>query len=177
MKNLLIISGTPGVGKSSVAKILKKKGWKILNLKKIARKYQILTGYDEKDETMIINEKKISAVIKKELGNEDYVIASHLSHFVSPTLVKLCVVLRCNPLKLEKRLKKRCYSKLKVAENVMCELLDVCLVEAIDIGHKINLHEIDTTKKKPASVAKEILNILNNKVKKSHGLISWIKND
>jgi broad-specificity NMP kinase len=75
---------------------------------------------------------------------------------------------------LEKRLEKRGYSKQKIAENIMCEFLDACLIEAIEMEHKKHLHEIDTSSKKPAAIALEIRNILNGE-KKSYGEIRWLE--
>ncbi len=174
---IIILTGTPGVGKSTISKILAEKlNAKIIDLKEVAGKHKIILEYDEKTMSMVIDESKISKAIKAEIEkNQDYIIPSHLSHFISPRIVDFCFVLRCDPIVLERRLEKRGYSKQKVAENVMCEFLDACLIESIEMGHKKHLHEIDTSNKKPKEVVDEILDIVSKKKKMSFGEIKWIK--
>ena len=72
------------------------------------------------------------------------VIDSHLSHYLDKKYVDLCVVVKCDIKVLKKRLEKKKYSKAKIRENLDSEILDVCLVEALENGHKIKV--IDTTK-------------------------------
>jgi adenylate kinase len=173
---LILITGVPGTGKTTVAaelcKILKAEE---IDIKELALKGKFLMGYDAERKSMIINERKISKAVKKHMkAKKNYVVASHMAHFVSPRLAKLCVVLRCNPDVLKKRMSHRGYSEDKISENIMCEYLDALLIEAIRTGHKKHLHEIDTTKSTPLSVAKEIVAVINGKKKKSFGKISWL---
>lgn len=173
---LVVITGTPGTGKTAVAEILAKRlGAKMLDLKEIALRNKLILGYDEKHKSMVINNTGISKAVKKELKKGNYVLDSHLGQFVSPKLVDLVVVLRCEPKVLEKRLQKRFYSPEKIAENAMAETIDVCLVEAIDLRHSKHLHEIDTTKRSAVSVAAEILEIVAGKKRKKFGDTHWLK--
>lgn len=75
---------------------------------------------------------------------KDVVIDSHLSHYLDKKYVDLCVVVKCNVMVLEKRLKKRGYSSLKIQENLDAEIFEVCLNEARENGHKVKI--IDTSK-------------------------------
>ncbi|MCD6547650.1 MAG: adenylate kinase family protein [Nanoarchaeota archaeon] len=171
---LLIISGTPGVGKSSVAKELSKKlNAKLVDLEKIAKENNIVVTYDKKAKSYVVDESKLTKVIKKQIKDGNYIIPSHLSHFISPKIVDLCVVLRCNPKELEKRLKKRKYSKEKIKENILAEILDVCLIEAVEIGHKV--HEINTTNKKISEIVDEIIKVLKKRKKRKIGVVKWLQ--
>ena len=153
---LIAITGTPGTGKSITAKQLSKAlKAEILDLEQIARKHKIIVEYDENTRSMVIDEFKISDAIDSEIEkSKNYVVPSHLSHFIMPKLVDLCIVLRCDPLVLEKRLGKRAYSQKKIGENVMCEFLDACLIESVELGHKKHLHEIDTSRKNVGAVCR-----------------------
>ena len=71
-------------------------------------------------------------------------IDSHLSHFLPSKYVDKCYVTKCNLKELEKRLKKRKYSKKKIRENLDAEIFDVCFEEAKENKHDIEI--IDTTK-------------------------------
>lgn len=165
----VVITGTPGTGKTSVAKALEKYKFKNYNLSKILKKCG--AGVDKKRKVKIIDEKKFGKEINKVLRkNENIVVESHLSHYSNPKYVDLCVVLRTNPKILEKRLEKRGYSKEKIKENVEAEQIDLILVEALN--KKFKVYEIDTTKRKAQSVAKEIVKALKEK-KQSYGKINW----
>jgi len=173
---LILITGVPGTGKTSVAHILcKHLDAEEIDLLELARQRKIITGYDPVAGSMVVDETKISNAVKKILKKEkNYVIGSHLAHFISPKISKICVVLRCNPDVLEKRLQKRGYLKGKIHDNMMCEYLDCCLIEALKVGHKRHLHEIDTTKLSPEKVAKEIIDVINRKKKHSFGNTRWL---
>ena len=172
---LIVISGVPGTGKSDVSKELSKLiDAKVIDLKAVAVKRELVEGLDEKRSTIVLNEKRITGAIKKEMKEKGkYVLDSHLGHFVDKKLVKLLIILRCDPKVLEKRLKKRGYHINKVSENVMAEYLDTVLIESLKNGFKNKIHEIDTSKRKAKNIALEIKRILDKKKEKSYGKTSW----
>ena len=90
---LIVITGTPGVGKSTVAKILAERiNTEILDLKKIACKHKIVIDYDEKTHSMVIDEFKISDAIESEIKEgKNYVVPSHLGHFILPYFILIFV--------------------------------------------------------------------------------------
>ncbi|HIP89806.1 MAG TPA: kinase, partial [Thermococcus paralvinellae] len=81
------------------------------------------------------------------------------------------IILRLHPKIIGERLRNRGYSREKVSENVEAELVDVCLIEAID-EHE-NIIEIDTTGKTPDQIVEEILELLNKGIKKRIGIVDW----
>ncbi len=67
---------------------------------------------------------------RKPLEARNIILESHLlSDLKLPA--DLAIVLRCNPKELAKRLKKRKYRKTKINENLLSEILDYCLINAI----------------------------------------------
>ena len=72
------------------------------------------------------------------------VIDSHLSHYLPKKYVNLCIITKCGLKELERRLKKKNYSKQKIRENLDAEIFDVCLNEAKENKHNVII--IDTTK-------------------------------
>ncbi len=173
---IICITGTPGVGKSTIAKRLSKRiGANVLDLEEIAKKEKIVKGYDRSARSYVIDETKITKAIKKYIEKgKDYIVPNHLSQFISPKIVDFCFVLRYNPKKLEHRLKRRKYPKRKVMENVETEILDSCLIESIQNKHR-KIHEINTSDRKIDDIVNEIIKIINGRKKPSYGKTSWMK--
>jgi adenylate kinase len=60
------------------------------------------------------------------------IVDSHVPGICPEKFTKQVFVLRCDPRILEKRLRYRGWSEKKIQENVLAEILDICLGEAID---------------------------------------------
>ncbi len=148
---VIIISGTPGTGKTTLAnRLAEKLKFKKLNLKSIINKLE--EGYDRKKQCYVVDVKKLNKEVigklkgEKKKGTRGIVISSHLIHNLPSQYVDLCIITKCSDLKkLKKRLVSRKYSKKKVEENLECEIFDVCLEQSKKKGHKILV--VDTSKK------------------------------
>lgn len=143
-KNKVIaITGTPGTGKTQLAKRLAKKlGFRHLELSHFIKQNKLYDSYDRRLKTYVVDTAKTAKLAKKvalfiKESESSLIIDSHLSHFLAVSLVDLCIVLKCNLKKLKKRLEKKRYSKAKVRENLDSEIFDVCLNEAKERKHKI----------------------------------------
>jgi adenylate kinase len=146
----IIVTGSVGTGKTTVAKVISRKlNYKYIDVNKTILDNDISEGYDKKRKTKIIDIKKLNTYlineIKKSKNNSGIIIDSHLSHYLPKKYVDLCIVTKCNLKILEKRLKKRRYSKDKIRENLDAEIFDICLEEAKQKKHKIKI--IDTSNK------------------------------
>ncbi len=141
MKKALIISGTPGTGKTTLAKQLAKElKAEVLDVNELINEKGISVGYDDKRKCLIVDEKLLVKEVKAAIGSSKkaMIIDSHLSHFLPRSDVKRCIITKCSDLKeLQKRLKKRGYSKDKIRENLDCEIFDICLSEAREAGHDV----------------------------------------
>ncbi|AIF69927.1 kinase [Palaeococcus pacificus DY20341] len=163
---IIAVSGTPGVGKTTVSKLLAEKlGYEYVNIKDFA----IARGMGEKvGEELELDIDELSRAVEEELKDRNVVLDSHLSHLLPADQV---IILRAHPKIVGERLSERGYSKQKLSENVEAELVDVCLVEAIE-KHE-NVIEVDTTSKTPAEVVDEILELLNKGIRKRIGIVDW----
>ncbi len=143
----IIVTGTPGTGKTAFAKKLANKlKYRYLDVNRIISEKNIEEGYDQERKCRIIDVKKLNNVLVELIKKDKkVVIDSHLSHYLPKKYVEKCYVTRCDIKELEKRLKKRKYPKEKIRENLDAEIFDVCLIEAKDKGHNI---EIVNTKNK-----------------------------
>lgn len=153
----IIVSGTPGTGKTELAKELAKQlRYKYIDANKVIDKNKLIERYDENKDTNVVNEKKLAKALTKIIKKEkDVVIDSHLSHYIIPKYVDLCIITKCQLKTLKKRLEKKGFKKSKVRENMDAEIFDICLNEAIGLKHKVLV--IDTTRQKPKTLAKKII--------------------
>ena len=153
----IIITGTPGTGKTIIAKKLAKKiSYTYIDVNEIIKKNKLNNKYLKKYDTYEIDDKKLNKKLIEIINNSktNIIIDSHLSHYLPKKYVDLCIVIKCDIKELKKRLEKRKYSKIKIRENLDSEIFDICLVEAKENKHKIII--VDTTKKKVDKSVNEI---------------------
>ncbi len=162
MKPLIVVSGTPGTGKTTVAKqVAQLLGYAYLDGSLIVKNAFSRAPLDEKRGVPIIDERAFAREALKivrldpEKAKKGYVLDSHLSHFLPKKYVKLCIITKCDLKTLQKRLTFRGYSAKKVRENMDSEIFDTSLVEAHDEGHKVVV--VDTSK----SVQKQLKTLQN----------------
>lgn len=146
---VLIVTGSVCSGKTTLSKILAEKlGFKYVDVNDIVK--EMPTTYDKKRKCKVVDEKKLVKKLASLVSNsrkdkeKGVVIDSHMSHYMDKKMVDLCVVTKCDLKVMEKRLKARKYSKLKVKENLEAEVFNTCLSEAKEAGH--NIIVINTTK-------------------------------
>jgi adenylate kinase len=168
---IIVLTGTPGVGKTYLARrVCKKLGWNHLEINKLVKREGLYIGYDKKLKSWIVDERKIISYVKKVVrGTDNIIIDSHLAHILPRSLVDKVIVLRCEPRVLEKRLKKRRYSKEKIRQNVESELIGLISYETKK-RHK-KLLEVDCSSGK-LKCEKMLISIILGKTKKTKG-IDW----
>ena len=167
MKKLrLVITGNPGVGKHTSAKIIAEKiDAEIIDINNVAIDNNAIGK--NTDLGFEVDVKRLVRLLEKLLkikGN--LVIVGHLAPYVlKPSGISLVAVLRRSPYELEKTLKKRGYSIDKVRENVASEILGTSLYDSLKTFGKRKVAEFDTTGKTPDETADEILAALQKNTK------------
>lgn len=178
MKKLrFVITGNPGVGKHTTAKIIAEKiNADIIDINDVAIDNNA-TG-KKTDLGLDVDVKRLVRLLEKQLKAErDLVIVGHLAPYVlRPVGISLVAVLRRSPYELEKTLKKRGYSVDKVRENVASEILGTSLYDSLKTFGKRKVAEFDTTGKTPKETVDEILAALQKKPKSKSKLIGidWL---
>ena len=148
MKKAIIVSGSVGAGKTTFAKNLAGKlNAKYVSINDVVDKYKISKSYDKKRKSKIVEVDKLNKILVGLINKsrKKLVIDGHLSHYLPKRYVERCYIVKCELKELEKRLEKRGYSNANVRENLDAEIFDVCLEEAKEMKHQINV--IDTGKK------------------------------
>lgn len=158
---IIAVTGTSGTGKTKVAKALANRlKYKYLDVNKLIKSKGLRGKYLKKFDSYEVDVKKLNKVLVELIKkSKNLVIDSHLSHYLPSKYVDYCVVCKCDLKVLKKRLNSRKYSEAKVKENLDSEIFDVCLVEALEMKHKVIV--VDTSKRSVDSCVKVILNSLS----------------
>ena len=143
---IIIVSGNPATGKTTIAKKLtEKKNLKYIDVNKLIKENRLYSYYNKKDESYVVDVKKLNkfliSLIKKE---KSIVLDSHLTHYLPRKYVDECIITKCNLKELKKRLEKRKYPREKIKNNLECEIMNVCYNEAVENGHNVKV--VDTSK-------------------------------
>ena len=178
MKKLrFVITGNPGVGKHTSAKIIAERmDAEIVDINNVAIDNNAIGK--KTDHGFDVDVKRLVKLLEKQLkAKGDLVIVGHLAPYVlKPAGFSLVAVLRRSPYELEKTLKKRGYSVDKVKENVASEVLGTSLYDSLKTFGKRKVAEFDTTGKTSEETADEILASLQKKPKSKAKLlgIDWL---
>ncbi|MBN1859981.1 MAG: adenylate kinase family protein [Candidatus Thermoplasmatota archaeon] len=170
------LTGTPGTGKTAVAAVLKKQGYTLVRLHRLAKETSCISGVDKKRKSQLIDVRKLNRWIEKNFPTESLMFfEGHISHLLQA--MDKVIVLRCHPKNLEKRLMKKRWSRKKIKENVDAEALDIILCETVECHSAQDVFEIDTTNKTVDEVAGAVRDIVNHKFRPakaySIGQIDW----
>jgi adenylate kinase len=171
----LVITGNPGVGKHTSAKIIAERiSAEIVDINEVAIDNNA-TG-KKTNLGLDVDVKRLVRLLEKLLkAKRDFVIVGHLAPYVlKPAGISLVAVLRRSPYELEKTLKKRGYSMNKVRENVASEILGTSLYDSLKTFGKRKVAEFDTTDKTPKETVDEILAALQKKQKSKLIGIDWL---
>jgi len=179
VKHVILITGTPCVGKTSVARLLSSKLRALyVNLTDLALKEKLVQGKDKQRNSIIVDEDRMKKRLKELItksDKENVVVDGHYAVNVVPTnLVSLVFVLRRDPVELRKLMEQSGFSEKKLHENLASEILDVCLVDALNVVGQRRVCEVNTTGKSVEDVAHEILLLLDNPGNCQVGIVDWL---
>lgn len=150
------LTGTPGSGKTTIAKSLSEQGMKVVFLNDYLRERSLLRDYDEEFGSYDVDIDEVAeSMIPLLEGEETILVEGHLSHLLPCDSI---IVLRCNPFTIKERLQKREYSPEKVMENMEAEALDVILVESIETSRPT--FEVDVTSLDFEQAAQAVMSIV-----------------
>jgi len=158
----IIITGTPGTGKTKIAmQLAKRTGFELVDIKEFVNNNHIFKI--EKGQKVV----DIGTLGKNLLSHiklfKDYIVEGHLAcEFRIPA--DFVFVLRTNPKKLKARLAKRKYNKKKLEENMMAEMLDYCVQRVESVYGKGPL-ELDTSQRTVTNCVDEILKAIKERKK------------
>lgn len=144
------LTGVPGVGKTSVSKLVAARlGLRVIDLNIFARSNGLIEEYDPVSDSEIVNTEKAAEM----LAEEDNVIFE--GHWSNEIPADILIVLRLDPEKIVERLLKRGYKEKKAYANAMAEALDTYSKSL----HRVRL-DINTTGLTHEQVVEKIVNVI-----------------
>jgi adenylate kinase len=176
---VILVTGTPCVGKTTIAKQLTETFKALyINLTEFADSHDLVLRKDIQRGTAVVNERKMRSKLLQVIDNADkdtIIIDGHFAPSVVPkSYVNWIFVLRRSPVELRQFMEKCGFEGAKLWENLASEILDVCLVEALQ-GHEENrVCELDITGKAVPEVVAEICAILEKNKKCYVGCVDWL---
>ena len=174
----VLVTGTPGTGKTTTSRLLARElRVSYLDPRSLLRHKGIDYVYDRNRRTLVVSLKRLRNALCKRAARVDHglVIDSHiaLETDVQPRLVR-AIVLRCDPLVLERRLERKRWSKSKIGENLLAEILDVCLWDAVKAYGWNRVLEIDTTRESTRHVVQRVMKDLEKKRVQKQPQVDWL---
>jgi adenylate kinase len=178
-KRVILVTGTPCIGKTSVARLLTSKLDALyIGLTELATRENLISGKDMERSSIIVDENKMRRKIREIIQNgdqNDIVVDGHYAVSVVPKkLVTNVFVLRRDPVELRKLMELHGFSGRKLWENLASEILDVCLVDALNVHEEKKVCELDITGKSVDDVVSEILDVLDGYKKCRVGIVDWL---
>jgi adenylate kinase len=180
----VVITGTPGVGKHTIAESLSivMGNIPILDINRIILSENLLTASSKKNDSNNDNEVDIQksyeflTFLLSEDKFKDSIIVGHLAPYViNPDLVDFVVVLRRSPYELKKIYHERIYSESKTRDNINAEILGILSYDASKNFEFSKLSELENSNNLiPSSVAHCIFNMYFNPKSRSFGFIDWL---
>jgi len=128
----IIITGTPGTGKSSHAQLLHEQlpELELVNILEVAKENNCITGYDEARKSQIVDEDRVVDALEDRIESGGLVIDWHVCDAFPESQIDLVVVLRASTDKVYDRLKERGYADDKIQENLDAEIMEIVLNDA-----------------------------------------------
>ncbi|MBS7248848.1 MAG: adenylate kinase family protein [Candidatus Jordarchaeales archaeon] len=176
---LVVLSGTPGTGKTTVARTLSGiMDVKWVSLGDLVRDKELFLGVDTERGSLIADVDRLIPEIGRlaEEAEGRLIVEGHYAEVTPKDWVEKAIILRTHPKELWRRLAERGWSEGKIRENVQAEILGVCTYNAVEAYGWELVYEVDTTSKTPEETIKEVLEIISGGGDKYRvGRISWLR--
>jgi len=179
LKQVILVTGTPCVGKTSVARLLVSRlDAFYVNLTELALRENLVLGKDKERNSIIVDEtrmqRKIDEIVEK-CDESNVIVDGHYAVRVVPKkLVTHVFVLRRDPVELRKFMGRCGFSGRKLWENLASEILDVCLFDALDAFGEGKVCELDVTGKSVEDAANEVMDVLSGCKECRVGIVDWL---
>ena len=177
-RRVILVTGTPGVGKTSVSRLLASKLDAVyISLAELVERERLISGVDKARGTLIADTDRVSKRVQEIIKSSecDVIVDGHYAVDVVPTKdVHMVFVLRRDPRELKDVMENRGFKERKLWENLAAEILDVCLWDAVSACGSDNVCEVDVSGKKVEEVVEDVILVLEGRKKCRVGIVDWL---
>ena len=167
----ILITGTPGVRRTSFADLLQEKlkelkglDFKNINIGKLVNEKKLYKKWNKEFDVPEFDDDMVNDEIEPFLNEGGVILDFHSSSFFPENAIDLVVLLRCNNTELYDRLKSRGYSDKKITENIDCEIMEVTSEEVRDSYKEDIIVELKSEKIEDMEYnLDKVINILESK--------------
>ncbi|XP_028134809.1 adenylate kinase isoenzyme 6 [Diabrotica virgifera virgifera] len=139
----ILVTGTPGVGKSTLcSQLAEVTGLQWLEISKIAKDYNCLEEFDEVYQCPVLDEDKLLDGLEEAMCKGGNIVDYHSCEFFPERWFDVVFVLRAENTVLYDRLITRGYTGKKLEDNVQCEIFQTILEEAKASYKEEIVHEL-----------------------------------
>lgn len=167
-----VITGNPGTGKHTIAKLISEKlDLEVIDISKVA----INQGLVKRNNGILdVDVSKLKKIIDKKIS-DDSILVGHLAPYVvSSKNVEVSVVLRKSPYKLQSIYKKRKYARKKSLENLGSEILGITYYDAVHQFDQKKTFQIDTSTRSIFATAKKVESVFKG-IRTNEDKIDWLQ--
>lgn len=177
-RRVILVTGTPGVGKTTVSRLLASKLDAVrVDLAELVERENLISGMDKARETLIADTSRVSKRIQEIIreSERDVIIDGHYAvDVVSANNIHVVFVLRRDPDELKGFMEDRGFKERKLWENLAAEILDVCLWDAVSACGSDKVCEIDASGKRVEDVVEDVISVLEGRKKCRVGVVDWL---
>lgn len=157
----VVITGNPGVGKHTVAKkIADMTDLDIVDTSEIAIKHGIV---EKSKESLDVDVEKLQKILTGMVSDRSLVLGHLAPYVLEEHQIRVAIILRKNPYKLEDIYKKRGYSMEKIVENQTSEILGITAYDTmVKFGRKKTI-QVDTSNRSVEDTVNVVHDALSGK--------------
>jgi adenylate kinase len=173
----VLVTGTPGTGKTVISKLLAAQiGADYISLARLGVAHRLYSSFDRQRRTRVLDLQRTRNLLRQSLSERRRltVVDTHVPEAVPRECVRKVIVLRCNPVILETRLRKKGWGFRKIRENALAEIVDSCYVAAVEYYGRRKLGQLDTSRTSPSKCVRQARRILDGQTP-GKPRVDWIR--
>ncbi|XP_063819974.1 adenylate kinase isoenzyme 6 [Pseudophryne corroboree] len=139
----ILLTGTPGVGKTTLGKELaERNGLTFVNVGDLAKEGNLYEGYDEVYSCPVLDEDRVIDELEDSMSEGGVIVDYHGCDFFPERWFHIVFVLRTENSLLYERLESRGYKEKKLQDNLQCEIFQTIYEEAVESYRKEIVHQL-----------------------------------
>jgi adenylate kinase len=177
MKRVILITGAPCIGKTTVAKALAEKlSAEYINIADFAESNSLKLDKDQ-ERCIIADEEALQQKIAEAIdfsNQTNIVLDGQYVNVVPPAqYIAHVFVLRRNPKELKVLMEKSGYTGARLSMGLQSEIIGLCLGEAVEV-HAGRVCELDVTAKPVEEIVEAIVAVLEKRQTCFVGVVDWM---